>query len=313
MLTGPPQRALRRLGLAAAAAASLCCVALPAFADPQPQSNVTATPSGRGTIVHNSNTWKEPASDTGQGGSSPSKPPAPGKGGATGQGSTSQKPTGPRDTMTAEELFYYFVYRIPECYEKVDRTPECTWTPPPPGEPGSPAQPAPPPAAIVREIAREVVLQLEIPSPEISIGPDPSVNEWNMAAVGYPLWLWTDTPASLSTTRMAYGLTFTLSATRQQTSFAMGDGNTVRCRTMSAYTNAIKPGVPSPTCGYVYEQPSLPKGTYARTPDGTYPITATASWNVTWTAAGHRGTLPIQVTARRDLPVGELYALLVAP
>ena len=312
MLTGT-RRGARRRRLAALivtlAVMPWLAVATAAGA-PESHTQINTTQGKRGTIVERVD--KVYGSDaTGRARSSGS-PGTSGKSAEQRAGQQTSLMTAPRP-MT-EERFYYFVNRIPECFERVDRTPECTWKPPPDGPTNTPNRPAPPPsAAMVREIAREVILQLEIPAPEISIGPDPSINEWNMAAVGFPLWLWTDTPAALTTAHTAYGFTFDLSATRRHTTFSMGDGNTIRCQAMSPYTNTLKPGTPSPNCGYAYQQPSLPKGAYPQTPNGTYRVTATADWQVTWTAAGHQGTLPINVTAERDLPVGELFALLVTP
>ena len=151
------------------------------------------------------------------------------------------------------------------------------------------------------DVARELVVQLQLPDPTPRFGPDPSANEWKMAAVGYPLWLWTDGPRQVSTTASRYGISFTLTANWRSTTFNMGDGNRVTCTDTKKYTTSVKAGAKSPKCGYTYAKSSLPKGKYR--------VTATTNWRITWNALGQSGTLPGTHSAGRDLPVGELNAL----
>jgi len=153
------------------------------------------------------------------------------------------------------------------------------------------------------DVARELVVQLQLPDPTPRFGPDPSANEWKMAAVGYPLWLWTDGPRQVSTTASRYGISFTLTANWRSTTFNMGDGNRVTCTDTKKYTTSVKAGAKSPKCGYTYAKSSLPKGKYR--------VTATTNWRITWSALGQSGTLPGTHSASRDLPVGELNALVV--
>jgi hypothetical protein len=40
--------------------------------------------------------------------------------------------------------------------------------------------------------------RLQLPRIPPGIGPSPDINQWNMAAVGYPLWLWADGPTHVS-------------------------------------------------------------------------------------------------------------------
>ncbi|MCE1175372.1 MAG: hypothetical protein LWW77_12320, partial [Propionibacteriales bacterium] len=139
------------------------------------------------------------------------------------------------------------------------------------------------------------------PDPTPRLGPDPSVNEWNMLAVGYPIWLWTDQPNTLTTTAHHDGLTFTLNATRTATVFNMGDHNTKTCTATTPYPGYTKQ--PSPTCSYTYDTPS-PVG-------HPYTLTATTTWNITWTTGTHHGTLTHTTTGTRTLDVGELQSLIV--
>ena len=157
--------------------------------------------------------------------------------------------------------------------------------------------------ASLSAIARTLIVRLQLPDPTPRFGPDPSVNEWKMAAVGYPLWLWTDGPATVSNRVQAYGVTFTLRAMWQSTTFDMGDGHEVTCTSTRKYVAGTPPGRKSPTCGYTYLTSSLPKGDYR--------VTATTNWLISWSALGQSGSLPGSHSATLSLPVGELNALVV--
>lgn len=152
-------------------------------------------------------------------------------------------------------------------------------------------------------MARTLIVRLQLPDPTPRFGPDPEANEWKMAAVGYPLWLWTDGPRTVTSRVRAYGITFTLRATWLSTTFDMGDGHTVTCTATRAYPRTARPGAASPDCGYTYEKASLPKGSYT--------VTATTNWRIGWSALGASGSLPGTYTATRALAVGELNALVV--
>lgn len=171
-----------------------------------------------------------------------------------------------------------------------------------PGEADAPAAAAPS-RERVESVVRSLVSSMELPLPTPLVGPDPSVNEWNMAVVGYPLWLWTDNPESMSSTVTGNGITITMHARRGATTFDMGDGKKVSCSKMTPYPARVKPATPSPTCGYAYGWPSLPQGNYT--------VTASSRWVVDWSALGFEGSIPVTVSAQRALPVGELHALVV--
>ncbi|HEX5334315.1 MAG TPA: hypothetical protein VFW55_00445, partial [Propionicimonas sp.] len=155
----------------------------------------------------------------------------------------------------------------------------------------------------LNQLARTLIVKLQLPDPTPRFGPDPSVNEWKMAAVGYPLWLWTDGPTVVSSRVRAYGITFTLRADWQSTTFDMGDGHQVTCRRTVVYPTNTRPGRKSPACGYTYLTSSLPRGNYT--------VTATTNWRISWSALGQSGSLPGAHTGQWSLPVGELNALVV--
>lgn len=170
------------------------------------------------------------------------------------------------------------------------------------GEP----EPAVPPAATIppQVLAYTAMARLKLTAPTPGIGPPPSINEWKMAAVGYPLWLWADgnlDPAPVSDS--VYDVSVSLDARLQRVVFHMGDGEQVSCTNLTRrWTRSVKPGTESPACGYRYQKPSLPKGNYT--------VTAYTVWAVDWNINGTTGTLPFYQSSSVELPVGELQVLV---
>ena len=174
------------------------------------------------------------------------------------------------------------------------------------GDPADPTLTATPLGATLppEVVAYAAVARLQLEAPQPMIGPPPEINEWKMAAVGYPLWLWADgdlDPAPVSDT--VYELSVSLDARLQKVIFDMGDGDSVTCTNLTRkWTRSVTPGTESPTCGYRYQEPSLP--------DGPYTVTARAFWAVDWNINGATGTIPFYQTASTTIPVGELQALV---
>ena len=146
--------------------------------------------------------------------------------------------------------------------------------------------------------------RLRLSAPKPMVGPPPEINEWGMAAVGYPLWLWAEgnlDPAPVSDSVL--DLSVALDARLVEVVFDMGDGHRVRCTDLGTrWTRAVEPGADSPSCGYAYQEPSLPEGSYT--------ITANTVWAVDWTINGTTGTIPFYQDASTQLPVGELQVLV---
>ena len=150
---------------------------------------------------------------------------------------------------------------------------------------------------------RTVATQLQLPNPTPRFGPDPSVNEWKMLAVGFPIWLWTDRPTTVSTTAHHDGLTFTLTATWTSTTFTMGDGHSKTCTATTIRPKQLKPATkPSPTCSYTYQTKSKIGHPYT--------VTAHTHWRIDWTTNGYQGTFTHTYTGSRTLEIGELQSLI---
>ncbi len=160
------------------------------------------------------------------------------------------------------------------------------------------------PGITAGKAAAIAVARLKLPTVAPGIGPSPKLNPWNMAAVGYPLWLWADGPTHVGPiSDSVAGLSVSLEADVSSLTFRMGDGHTVNCAgTGHPWTTAVEPGTKSPNCGYSYAKPSLP--------DDTYTVAAIANWAVTWTSNGQSGVINVPVVDTTELPVGELQVLV---
>jgi hypothetical protein len=154
------------------------------------------------------------------------------------------------------------------------------------------------------QAAAIAVARLQLPRIPPGIGPLPDINPWNMAAVGYPLWLWADGPTHVGpVSDSVAGLSVSLDAGVSSLTFRMGDGHTVTCPGVGhPWTTAVLPGTKSPSCGYSYAKPSLP--------DSVYTVAAIANWAVTWTSNGQSGVINVPVIDTTELPVGELQVLV---
>lgn len=168
------------------------------------------------------------------------------------------------------------------------------------GVPALAAQPALSP----EQAAYVAFAKLRLTAPKPMIGPSPDLNEWKMAAVGYPLWLWADgTVDPAPVTDSVYDISVGLDAHLVKVVFDMGDGHRVSCADVGRHwTSAVAAGSESPSCGYRYQKPSLPEGSYT--------VTANAVWAIDWNVNGVTGTIPFYQSASTTIPVGELQVLV---
>ncbi len=173
------------------------------------------------------------------------------------------------------------------------------------GDPAPQAAAAPAAPAVTPEQAAYIAsARLRLTAPKPVIGPPPDLNEWGMAAVGYPLWLWAEgelDPAPVADS--VFDLSVALDARLVEVVFDMGDGGKVRCSDLGTrWTRSVEPGTKSPSCGYAYQEPSLPAGSYI--------VTANAVWAIDWSINGTSGTIPFFQSASTKIPVGELQVLV---
>jgi hypothetical protein len=154
------------------------------------------------------------------------------------------------------------------------------------------------------QAAALAVARLQLPKIAPGIGPSPDINPWNMAAVGYPLWLWAKGPTHVGPiSDSVAGLSVSLDAEVSSLTFRMGDGHSVTCAGSGhPWTTAVQPGTESPSCGYTYAEPSLP--------DENYTVAAIANWAVRWTSNSQSGVINVPAVNTTELPVGELQVLV---
>ena len=171
------------------------------------------------------------------------------------------------------------------------------------GDPtGTTTLPAPNPPPNPYLLGAEAVTRLTIPAPAPLIGPDPSINKWNMAVVNLNYWLHVEGPTTLSSSVTLQGHTVSLSATRRNVQFSMGDGTVKTCTNTTPWVKGTPPTVKSPTCGHLYTKKSKPY---------YYRLRALATWDVTWSVLGQSGTIAVTTSDSRQLLVGELVSVIV--
>jgi hypothetical protein len=154
------------------------------------------------------------------------------------------------------------------------------------------------------QVAYIAVARLHLDPLTPVIGPPPELNRWQMAAVGYPLWLsgaGNSDPAPVSDA--VFNLLVRLDAHVTHTDFVMGDGHLVTCSGAGlAWTRTVAPGQKSPACGYQYATPSLPTGDYT--------VTIRTHWDIGWTINNQTGVIRMVQASSTQLPVGELQVLV---
>lgn len=155
------------------------------------------------------------------------------------------------------------------------------------------------PQVNVTEVARQAVARLSVPESQLGIDPSPDANEWNAAAVGEQLWLWTPETLNRSEHVSSEGIDIAITAAPGPLVIDMGDGHRVSCTRTDRLVGPFR-NQPSPSCGHVYQS------------KGVYTVTATRSWQVQWSALGQSGTESlVRPAAQHQLNVIELHSLLV--
>ena len=158
-----------------------------------------------------------------------------------------------------------------------------------------------------QEAAQAVVRRMDLRAADIGIVPQDKPG--SIGAVGAPVFMWT-TPGPTTfgpqvLTASQGGVSITATAKVDRIVWDMGDGSSVTCRTPgTVYRDSFGFG-DSPDCGYRYSRTSAGK------PNNAYPIAATSFWVVNWTGpGGSAGQITLDLTARTNIVVGELQALV---
>lgn len=162
-----------------------------------------------------------------------------------------------------------------------------------------PGPPPAPPVIDIKTVVNQAVAKVRLPEPTIELGPEPEVNEWNMLAVGQPVWLWTSSPKKIDASESQQGITVKLVAEPAATTINLGDGTTLRCKTGTPRPANAEPLAKSPDCGHTWLKA------------GNYTVKASTGWNIRWSALGQSGTVPMERSTSRTVEVGELASVVV--
>jgi len=160
----------------------------------------------------------------------------------------------------------------------------------------------PDPKPDIPAIGYQAAASITLPKNTPQYGPQPTQNKWGIIPIGYPVWLWTsDNQTVITQTVTNQGLIVSLTATRQNITYNLGDGSQTTCANFTPRPLHNDPFQQSPTCGHTYQTP------------GHYTITATTTWNVTWQINGQSGTITITdtTTTPTPLPIGELHTVII--
>ncbi|MCA0250898.1 MAG: hypothetical protein LCH76_01135 [Actinobacteria bacterium] len=145
------------------------------------------------------------------------------------------------------------------------------------------------------QVAQSLLAQVQLEPIQIGLTPksaDP------MTVVGMPVWLWVAEPSRTTwgpATISAGGMTLTASV--ESISWDMGDGTTLTCGKGTEWQYGMGDAL-SPTCGHVYEK------------QGRYTVRARSHWLARWSGYGQSGTIPVTLSAARQLAVGEIQVIL---
>lgn len=172
-------------------------------------------------------------------------------------------------------------------------------------EPAPEAAAEAPPAAVLAQRAIEL-LTVDQPALRTSTG--------GSGFVGVPVWLWIEDGAAaagpLTATATAGASRVTATARLARVEWRMGPpGAVVSCD--GPGTPWAGQSGPSPDCGYVFEQRSLPERTSGT---GAWEVVATAVWTVSWNGVSGGepvdGQETVEVPATTALEIGEIQVLV---
>jgi len=153
----------------------------------------------------------------------------------------------------------------------------------------------------------QAIVSLGLLPPSVHTAPSAT----GIGLVGMPVWMWQDSGLfTLGPLNLTIGVTLLglsvgvgIKALGAQIDYYMGDGNDVVCHGLGTTYTATSGRSASPTCGYVYSQPSTTQ------PGGHYTVTAAATWNVSWTIGPDTGSITIVRATTVPITIDELQVV----
>lgn len=160
------------------------------------------------------------------------------------------------------------------------------------------------PKVSTREEARhwsvDLATNIHLAKPVVYVEPRPSVNKWNITAVGQPLWFHNPGSERHTSSDSSRGIIVSLDATRVETIYNTGE-KTVRCAHSTPRPKNADPRAQSPDCGYIYQHP------------GNYTVRMTEVWQVRWRSGDQSGQIVTRRSSSKPLKVNELIGVLTQP
>jgi hypothetical protein len=161
----------------------------------------------------------------------------------------------------------------------------------------------PPAGPTPQQLAAQALAKIHLLGARIGIAP----RHAGSGAVGLPVWMWTavtpNTWGPVSASASGGGITVTVTAKAQQIVWNMGDGHSRTCANPGTPYSAGYGNAESPTCGYIYSEPSRDRT------GGRYPITAVTSWRAEWTGGGQNGVLTPTSHSQTSVQIGEIQVV----
>jgi len=156
------------------------------------------------------------------------------------------------------------------------------------------------PAVDLQALARQAIAQMNLQAITIGIVPEPLPGR--VGIIGFPTWMWAETPSEstvgpISRSATAGGATVSATATVTRIVWVMGDGSTVVCTGPGTKYEERYGKSASPTCGHAY------------TRMGTYTVSATSYWDVAWTGGGSSGLIQLNFTRSTSITMGEIQVI----
>ncbi len=153
-------------------------------------------------------------------------------------------------------------------------------------------------------LAREAITTMNLRA--VTIGIVPEDTPGSVGLLGYPAWMWVDSPAEntmgpITRSASAGGYTVTATGRVDQVVWDMGDGSSVTCTGPGTEYEDSYLDSDSPDCGYRYQQ------------SGHYDVSATSSWVIDWSGMGQTGTVGMQLRQDTTLTIGEVQVLNQVP
>ncbi|BCY26354.1 hypothetical protein PH30N_12274 [Cutibacterium modestum 30N] len=106
----------------------------------------------------------------------------------------------------------------------------------------------------IRDWSINLATSIHLAKPVVDIEPQPTVNKWNITAVGQPLWFHNPGSGRHTSSDSSHGIIVSLDIKRVETVYDTGE-KTIHCAHSTPRPENADPRAQSPDCGYIYQHP----------------------------------------------------------